>query len=243
MPQFVDQLLKTALPLPEDSLHIQWAHWASTQKTGPNAPPRSIIINFQDCVTRKIHWRRPGLAKWCTKDSTYRLTMITLQKWFRGAGSTLRTEAHMRPPWSWGEEETWPYNGDGRGARVFISDSNMAMLRSVGGREHNAKYIIIRLHWLLLTWKLCCWITLDFWVSESTRFTPREGSSLKRTTSQPANRDPGFGIFTPSWKLVFCFLLYFSFMVVLNSVWPCVQAWALLCLEDFNINFNHLHAF
>ncbi|KAK7933161.1 hypothetical protein WMY93_004057 [Mugilogobius chulae] len=53
MSRFVDGLLKKALSLPQDtSLQIQRAHRALTGKPDQNAPPRSIIINFQE-YTRK----------------------------------------------------------------------------------------------------------------------------------------------------------------------------------------------
>lgn len=47
MIKFVENLLTTELPLPEGmSLKIQRAHRALAQKPGPDATPRSIVINF-----------------------------------------------------------------------------------------------------------------------------------------------------------------------------------------------------
>lgn len=53
--KYVDQLLKTELQLPEGTeLHIQRAHCALAQKPSPNAPPRSIIVNFLKFETKEM---------------------------------------------------------------------------------------------------------------------------------------------------------------------------------------------
>lgn len=53
--KYVDQLLKTELQLPEGTeLHIQRAHRALAQKPSPNAPPRSIIVNFLKFETKEM---------------------------------------------------------------------------------------------------------------------------------------------------------------------------------------------
>ncbi|KAF3837682.1 hypothetical protein F7725_009450 [Dissostichus mawsoni] len=46
MPDFVDQLLRTELALPDTNLQIQRAHRAVARKPERNAPPRSIVVNF-----------------------------------------------------------------------------------------------------------------------------------------------------------------------------------------------------
>lgn len=62
--QFVDTLLKSTLSLPEDMrLDIQRAHRALTQKPGENAPPRSIIINFHDFLTKESILRKAWANK------------------------------------------------------------------------------------------------------------------------------------------------------------------------------------
>lgn len=64
MPQFVEDLLKKALSLPHDmSLRIQQAHRALTGKPGQNAPPRSIIINFQEYIRKEDILKRAWAGK------------------------------------------------------------------------------------------------------------------------------------------------------------------------------------
>ncbi|KAF3835653.1 hypothetical protein F7725_028211 [Dissostichus mawsoni] len=46
VPDFVDQLLRTELALPDTNLQIQRAHRAVARKLERNAPPRSIVVNF-----------------------------------------------------------------------------------------------------------------------------------------------------------------------------------------------------
>lgn len=53
--KYVERLLKTELQLPEETeLHIQRAHRALTRKPSPNAPPRSIIVNFLKFETKEM---------------------------------------------------------------------------------------------------------------------------------------------------------------------------------------------
>lgn len=63
MTKFVENLLTTELPLPDGmSLQIQRAHRALTQKPGPDATPRSIIINFLQFDVKetvlKLAWKK-----------------------------------------------------------------------------------------------------------------------------------------------------------------------------------------
>lgn len=64
MPQFVEDLLKKALSLPQDMrLRIQRAHRALMGKPGQNAPPRSIIINFQEYICKEDILKRAWAGK------------------------------------------------------------------------------------------------------------------------------------------------------------------------------------
>lgn len=53
--EFVEQLLKTELALPADTkLHIQRAHRALARKPERNVPPRSIVVNFLEFITKEM---------------------------------------------------------------------------------------------------------------------------------------------------------------------------------------------
>ncbi|KAK9526422.1 hypothetical protein VZT92_015123 [Zoarces viviparus] len=53
VPQFIVKLLRSELPLPQELyLKIQRAHRSGVQKPRPEAPPRPIIINFQEFKTK-----------------------------------------------------------------------------------------------------------------------------------------------------------------------------------------------
>lgn len=53
--QFIEGLLRRELPLPQDlDLKIQRAHRAPAFKPRPEAPPRPIIINFQEFTTKEL---------------------------------------------------------------------------------------------------------------------------------------------------------------------------------------------
>ncbi|KAK1906799.1 LINE-1 type transposase domain containing protein 1 [Dissostichus eleginoides] len=54
MSDFVDQLLKTELALPDTNLQIQRAHRAVARKPEKNAPPRSIVVNFLEFTTKEM---------------------------------------------------------------------------------------------------------------------------------------------------------------------------------------------
>lgn len=63
MIKFMENLLTTELALPDGmSLQIQRAHRALTQKPGPDATPRSIVINFQQYDVKetvlKLAWKK-----------------------------------------------------------------------------------------------------------------------------------------------------------------------------------------
>lgn len=63
MIKFMENLLTAELTLPDGmSLQIQRAHRALTQKPGPDATPRSIVINFQQHVVKetvlKLAWKK-----------------------------------------------------------------------------------------------------------------------------------------------------------------------------------------
>lgn len=53
--QLIEQLLKTELALPTDmDLQIQRAHRALTPKPDPSKPPRSIVVNFLQYMTKEM---------------------------------------------------------------------------------------------------------------------------------------------------------------------------------------------
>lgn len=53
--QFIVKLLRRELPLPQDlDLKIQRAHRSLAHKPRPEAPPRPIIINFQEFTTKEL---------------------------------------------------------------------------------------------------------------------------------------------------------------------------------------------
>lgn len=55
VPQFITNLLKRELPLPQDlDLKIQRVHRSLAQKPRPENPPRPIIINFQEFTTKEL---------------------------------------------------------------------------------------------------------------------------------------------------------------------------------------------
>ncbi len=55
MPEFIDKFPKSKLSLPDNlDLKIQRAHRSLTQKPPPDAPPRSIIVNFLEFVTKEV---------------------------------------------------------------------------------------------------------------------------------------------------------------------------------------------
>uniref|UniRef100_A0A8C7YNH5 L1 transposable element RRM domain-containing protein n=1 Tax=Oryzias sinensis TaxID=183150 RepID=A0A8C7YNH5_9TELE len=57
--QFITDLIRRELLLPSDlDLKIQRAHRTPTRKPGPNAPPRPIIINFQEFTTKELVLRQ-----------------------------------------------------------------------------------------------------------------------------------------------------------------------------------------
>lgn len=55
VPEFVEKLLRSKLPLPEElDLKIQRSHRSLTQKPPPDRPPRPIIINFQEFTIKEL---------------------------------------------------------------------------------------------------------------------------------------------------------------------------------------------
>lgn len=55
VPQFIDKFLRSKLPIPMgEDLKIQRAHRSLAQKPRPEAPPRPIIINFQEYTTKEM---------------------------------------------------------------------------------------------------------------------------------------------------------------------------------------------
>ncbi|KAJ4920563.1 hypothetical protein JOQ06_022124 [Pogonophryne albipinna] len=62
MSDFVDQLLKTELALPDTNLQIQRAHRAVARKPERNAPPRSIVVNFLEFTTKERDAHSLGLG-------------------------------------------------------------------------------------------------------------------------------------------------------------------------------------
>lgn len=61
--QFITDLLKRELPLPAElDLKIQRAHRAPASKPPPDAPPRPIVVNFQEFTTKELvlkeAWKR-----------------------------------------------------------------------------------------------------------------------------------------------------------------------------------------
>lgn len=58
-PQFIVKLFKSELPLPQDmDLKIQWVHRSLVLRPQPEAPPRPIIINFQEFTTKEMVLRQ-----------------------------------------------------------------------------------------------------------------------------------------------------------------------------------------
>uniref|UniRef100_A0A672IJM8 L1 transposable element RRM domain-containing protein n=1 Tax=Salarias fasciatus TaxID=181472 RepID=A0A672IJM8_SALFA len=67
MIKFIDSLLTTELPLPEGMpLKIQRAHRALVQKPGPDATPRSVVVNFLQFDVKetvlKLAWKKKVLV-------------------------------------------------------------------------------------------------------------------------------------------------------------------------------------
>lgn len=68
VPEFIESLLRSKLPIPEElNLKIQRAHRSLAQKPPPDKPPRPIIINFQEFTTKELvlkeAWKKSQTGK------------------------------------------------------------------------------------------------------------------------------------------------------------------------------------
>jgi len=97
MIKFVENLLTTELALPDGmSLQIQRAHRALTQKPGPGATPRSIVINFLQFDIKetvlKLAWKKKVLLnnKQIFFDHDYAYAVMEKRKAFGGIKKALK---------------------------------------------------------------------------------------------------------------------------------------------------------
>ena len=97
MIKFVENLLTTELALPDGmSLQIQQAHRALTQKPGPGATPRSIVINFLQFDIKetvlKLAWKKKVLLnnKQIFFDHDYAYAVMEKRKAFGGIKKALK---------------------------------------------------------------------------------------------------------------------------------------------------------
>lgn len=99
MIQFVESLLTKELPLPEGmSLGVQRAHRALAQKPGPDANPRSIVINFLQFDVKetvlKLAWKNKVLInnKQVFFDHDYAYEVMEKSKAYGGIKKALKEQ-------------------------------------------------------------------------------------------------------------------------------------------------------
>ncbi|KAM4570544.1 uncharacterized protein V3H82_010339 [Fundulus diaphanus] len=118
LPQFIEKLLRRELPLPPDlDLKIQRAHRSLAPKPRPEAPPRAIIINFQEYTTKETVLReawKKGKIQQSNKtlyfDHGYPAEIVKKRKKYAGIKKALKEKnirfqtlfTRMRIHWSTG---------------------------------------------------------------------------------------------------------------------------------------------
>lgn len=100
MPQFIDHFLKTQLHLADDfTLGIQRAHRALAGRPPPEAPPRNIIINFQEHKTKEMVLREAWKKKikvgsrYVYFDHDYPAEIVKKRKEYNAIKKTLKEKA------------------------------------------------------------------------------------------------------------------------------------------------------
>lgn len=95
--QFMEKLLTTELTLPDGmSLQIQRAHRALTQKPGPDAAPRSIVVNFLQFDVKetvlKLAWKKKVFinTKQIFFDHDYAQEVMEKRRAYAGAKKALK---------------------------------------------------------------------------------------------------------------------------------------------------------
>lgn len=118
MPKFIEKLLRDELPLPQDlELKIQRAHRSPAFKPKSEAPPRPIIINFQEYTTKEMvlseAWKRGKIQRSnriLYFDHDYATEVVKKRKEYNGIKKVLKDKGirfqtpytYMRIHWSTG---------------------------------------------------------------------------------------------------------------------------------------------